>query len=115
MDPLGFALENYDAIGRWRSRDGRDLIDASGTLPDGTRFDGVGDLRELLAGKRREQFVRCLAEKMLVYAIGRGTEYYDRCAVDDIVQLASQHEYRFAYLIVAIIESDPFQKQGHRE
>ncbi|MCO8124463.1 DUF1592 domain-containing protein [Stieleria sp. TO1_6] len=115
MDPLGFALENFDAVGRWRTTDGADEIDASGKFPDGTAFSGVDDLRRLLAGPRKEQFIRCLAEKLLIYATGRGTEYYDKCAIDKIVSQCRAHEDRFAYLIVAIIESDPFQKQGFRE
>jgi hypothetical protein len=115
MDPLGFALENFDAVGRWRTRDGRDEVDASGKLPDGTEFRGVADLRRLLSTTRRDEFVRCLAEKMLIYAIGRGTEYYDHCAIEEIVTRTRDNDYRFAYLIAAIIDSDPFQKQGHRD
>ncbi|EKK02564.1 protein containing DUF1588 [Rhodopirellula baltica SH28] len=115
MDPLGFALENFDAVGRWRTRDGRDEIDASGSMPDGTSFDGINGLRDLLTSQRSEQFVRCLAEKMLIYALGRGTEYYDKCALDKITADVRAHDYKFAYLIAAIIQSDPFQKQGYRE
>ncbi|MEM9643922.1 MAG: DUF1592 domain-containing protein [Planctomycetota bacterium] len=115
MDPLGFALENFDAVGKWRTRDGRDLIDASGRMPDGTEFDGIDELRTHLSTERREQFVRCLTEKMLTYAVGRGTEYYDRCAIDEIVEQCRTKDFKFAYLIAAIIESDPFQKQGFRE
>jgi hypothetical protein len=115
MDPLGFALENYDAVGLWRDREGGEEIDASGKLPDGTKFRGVGELREMLVTERKDQFTRCLAEKLLIYAIGRGTEYYDKCAVDQIVLEAQQHDYKFAYLIAGIINSDPFQKQGYRE
>ena len=115
MDPLGFALENYDAVGLWRDREGDEPIDASGQLPDGTKFTGVGELREMLVTQRKDQFTRCLAEKLLIYAIGRGTEYYDKCAIDQIVLEAQQHDYKFAYLIVGIINSDPFQKQGYRE
>ena len=115
MDPLGFALENFDGVGRWRTRDGSGTIDASGTLPDGTEFEGVDQLRRLLTGKRRDQFVRCLIEKMLIYAVGRGTEYYDKCAIDEILEDVRRHDYKFAYVIAGIIQSDPFQKQGHRE
>jgi len=115
MDPLGFALENYDAVGLWRDREGGEKIDASGQLPDGTKFQGVGELREMLVTERKDQFVRCLAEKLLIYAIGRGTEYYDKCAIDQIVLEIQQHDYKFAYLIAGIIKSDPFQKQGYRE
>lgn len=115
MDPLGFALENFNAVGQWRTSDGGDLVDATGKLPDGTTFEGVLDLRKLLSTDRREQFVRCLAEKLMVYAIGRGTEYYDKCAIDEIVADAKRNEFKFAHLIAAIIASDPFQKQGQRD
>ena len=115
MDPLGFALENYNAVGQWRSRDGSDPIDPSGELPDGTKFSGAGDLKALLAGQRKEQFIRCLTDKLLIYATGRGTEYYDRCAIDQIMSQAAPKDYRFAYLLLGIIQSDPFQKQGYRE
>ncbi|QDT09226.1 DUF1592 domain-containing protein [Planctomycetes bacterium K23_9] len=115
MDPLGFALENFDAVGLWRDRDGKDAVDARGELPDGTQFDGAADLRRVLSTTRREQFVRCIAEKMLIYSLGRGTEYYDKCAIDRIVAGIKRYDYKFAYLIAAIIQSDPFQKQGFRE
>lgn len=115
MDPLGFALENFDAIGQWRTRDGREIVNASGQLPDGTKFNGVGDLKRLLSTQRKDQFTRCITEKMLIYAIGRGTEYYDKCAIDGILSYVQQNDYKFAYLIAGIIESEPFQKQGFRE
>jgi hypothetical protein len=115
MDPLGFALENFDGVGQWRTRDGRDEVDASGSLPDGTEFRGVEELRQLLVTERKDQFTRALTEKMLIYAIGRGTEYYDKCAVDQIVAYVQENDYKFAYLIAGIIASDPFQKQGYRE
>jgi Protein of unknown function (DUF1588)/Protein of unknown function (DUF1585) len=115
MDPLGFALENFDAVGRWRTRDGRDEINASGKLPDGTAFNGVAELKQLLSSSRTEQFTRCFAEKMLIYALGRGTEYYDKCAIDKIVAYAAANDVKFAFVVAGIIESDPFQKQGYRE
>ncbi len=115
MDPLGFALENYNAVGQWRSRDGSDPIDPSGELPDGTKFSGAADLKTLLAGQRKDQFIRCLTDKLLIYATGRGTEYYDKCAIDKIMSQAEPKDYRFAYLLLGIIQSDPFQKQGYRE
>lgn len=115
MDPLGFALENFDAAGRWRTLDGGAPINAQGELPDGTSFRGVEQLRGVLANQHREQFVRCLIEKMLTYAVGRGVEYYDSCAIDEINELLKSNDFRFAYLIAGIIESDPFQKQGERE
>lgn len=114
MDPLGFALENFDAVGRYRTHDGRDPIDASGEMPDGTKFTGAEQLRELMTRQRRDQFVRCVAEKLMIYALGRGLEYYDKCAVDEIVSTLEANDYRFAYLIAAIVESRPFQSQGVR-
>jgi len=115
MDPLGFALENYDAVGRYRKRDGGSDIDALGRMPDGTEFVGADGLRRVLATERREQFVKALIEKMMTYAIGRGVEYYDKCAVDKILSDARPNDFRFAYILAGIIESDPFQKLGERE
>lgn len=115
MDPLGFALENFDAVGQYRARESGAEIDASGRLPDGTEFRGVEGLRELLTTDRKEQFVRCIIEKMMTYAVGRGVEYYDKCAVDKILLDAKKHDYKFAYIVAGIIESDPFQKLGERE
>lgn len=115
MDPLGFALENYDAVGRYRKRDGGTDIDPSGKMPDGTEFVGAAGLRHLLATERREQFVKALTEKMMTYAVGRGVEYYDKCAVEKILSSAQPYDYRFAYILAGIIESDPFQKLGERE
>lgn len=114
MDPLGFALENFDAIGRWRTKDGSDPIDPSGSLPDGTKFNGIAELRNHLVQQRGEQFVACLTEKLMTYALGRGLEYYDKCAIDDVMAKAQQEDYRFLYLLAAIIESRPFQYQGDR-
>ena len=90
MDPIGFALENYNAIGAYRTKDGELEIDATAELPDGTSFNGIADLKQILKD-RKQQFVRCLTEKMLTYALGRGLEYYDRPTVDRIVtQLESE-------------------------
>jgi hypothetical protein len=110
MDPLGFGLENFNAVGAWREKDGEEPIDASGTLPDGATFDGPAGLRQVLLDKK-EQFVRCLAEKMLTYALGRGLSYDDRCTVDDLVQKVEREEYRFSSLVLGIVESDAFQKR----
>ena len=84
MDPIGFGLESYDAVGAWRDKDGEVAIDTSGTLPDGQSFKGVKDLKEILRG-RSEDFTRNLTQKMLTFALGRGLEPYDRGAVEDIV------------------------------
>jgi hypothetical protein len=109
MDPLGFSLENFDAVGAWRETDGPFGIDASGQLPAGEHFTGAAQLRDVLARQKREQFVRCLAEKMLTYALGRGLEYYDRCAVDEIVSSAARQHYRFSTLVLAVVKSTPFE------
>jgi len=108
MDPLGFAFENYDAIGAWRAKDGQFDIDPSGELPDGQKFQGPAELKKILKDKK-ELFARSLAEKMLTYALGRGLEYYDKCAVDKIVTALEKNDYRFSTLIAETVNSDPFQ------
>jgi hypothetical protein len=108
MDPIGFAFENYDAIGRFRLRDAGEKIDASGTLPSGRDFNGPSELIEILKG-RRQDFVRCLTEKMLTYALGRGVEYYDRPAVNRIVQSMEERGNRFSALVLEIVNSAPFR------
>jgi hypothetical protein len=109
MDPLGFALENFDAIGRWRDEsDGGIPIDASGTLPDGAKFDGPSDLRELLAA-RPERFVTTVTEKLLTYALGRGLEHYDMPAVRRIVRDAAASGYTWSSIVLGISRSLPFQ------
>ena len=115
MDPLGFALENFDAVGQWRVKDAGQAIDASGELPEGGTVKGVVELRNTLVTKNRDQFVRCVSEKMLTYALGRGLEYYDKCAVDKIVAALQKNEYKLNTLILEIVKSDPFQKKGERE
>jgi hypothetical protein len=114
MDPLGFAFENFDAIGAWRDFDGKFAIDASGSLPGGVEFDGPPELIEMLKTARRRQFCRCLAEKMLTYALGRGLESYDRCAVDKIIEGLEKHEYKFSNLVAGIVHSEPFQLRGSK-
>jgi hypothetical protein len=108
MDPLGFGLENYDAVGRWRTSDAAFPIDPSGQLPDGSKFSGPDELRALLLADKK-QFVRALSEKMLTYALGRGLEPYDRAAVEKIAADVEKHGYRFSQLIISTVESLPFQ------
>jgi hypothetical protein len=109
MDPLGFALENYDAVGAWRSSDEwRMAVDSTATLPDGTRVDGPAGLRQVLLD-RREQFVRTVTEKLLSYALGRELAYYDAPAVRSIVRGSAASDYRWSVLIQRIVESVPFQ------
>jgi hypothetical protein len=108
MDPIGLALENFDAVGAWRTRDGGMPIDASGQLMDGTAVDGPISLRRALAAKQ-DVFVGNVAEKLLTYALGRRLEYYDMPAVRAIVRDAARHDNRFSSLIMAIVTSEPFR------
>jgi mono/diheme cytochrome c family protein len=109
MDPLGFGLENFDAVGGWREREDQGTpIDATGTLPDGTTFNGVSELRRALAA-RSPLFVRTVTTKLLTYALGRGLEYYDASAVRQIVRNAARQDNRFSTVILGIVRSVPFQ------
>ena len=107
MDSMGFALENFDPLGRWRDKDGEHPIDPSGELPGGESFAGPAELKQVLLTKR-DLFARCLTEKMLTYALGRGLEYYDRLAVNRIVKSVEKDEYRFAAMVEGIVTSEPF-------
>lgn len=108
MDPLGFGFENYDAIGRWRTHEGRFPVDASGTLPGGKSFRGAADLKAILKAEK-DAFAECLTEKMLTYALGRGLERYDRPAVRQICSKVAQNGYRFSSLVLEIVHSMPFR------
>jgi hypothetical protein len=108
MDPLGFALENFDATGAWRDRENRQPIDASGMLVDGSKIDGPITLREALL-KRPEAFATTLTEKLMIYALGRGLEYYDMPSIRKIVRDAASHDYRFSDIVEGIVKSVPFQ------
>jgi hypothetical protein len=113
MDPIGFALENFDAIGLWRSHDGGSPVDASGQLFDGTTIDGPDALRTWLTGYS-PQFVRVTVEKMLTYALGRGLEYQDMPLVRAIARDVGQ-DARFSELVMAIVKSAPFQMNSRSE
>jgi hypothetical protein len=108
MDALGFALENYDAIGGWRTHDGALLIDASGVLPEGKSFNNAAELKAILRGQASE-FTKNLAEKMLIYALGRGLEQYDRPVITQITRRMAEGDYRFSRLVIEIVKSAPFQ------
>ena len=110
MDPIGFALENYDGIGRWRDtgEEGGGAIDASGVLPDGTPFDGPRGLRDILVAKR-EMFVQTFTERLLTYGLGRGVEQYDAPIIRRIVREASADDQRWSSIILGIVNSSPFQ------
>jgi hypothetical protein len=108
MDPIGFGLENYDAIGMWRKLDDGNPIDASGALPGGKAFTGPGELRLALKGKA-PQFTRNLSERLLTYALGRGIESSDRCNLDEIAANVAKRNYRFSALVSEIVTSEPFR------
>jgi hypothetical protein len=107
MDALGFALENYDATGRWRDKDGDQPIDPEAELPGGKKVHGARELKAVLI-EEKDAFVRCLAEKMLTFALGRGLEYTDRTAVDGICRALEDGNYRFGALVLAVVRSEPF-------
>ena len=112
MDPIGLALENYNAIGQWRPTDD---TDTSGKLVTGEKFQDVSGLREIIAGPRKKDFHRCLTEKLLTYALGRGVEYYDSPAVQGIVRQAEQAGGGLREFIYALAESAPFQKRRRQK
>ena len=108
MDPIGFSMENFDAVGHWRTMDGDNPIDAKGVLVDGSKLDGVKGMREALV-RYSPQFIRVITEKLLIYGLGRGTEYFDMPVVRSIVHEAGRKDYRFSALVLGVVKSDPFQ------
>jgi hypothetical protein len=115
MDPLGLALENFNALGMWRDKENNQPIDASGTLLTGEKFAGIRELKAIIKEKHRLDFYRCLTEKLLTYALGRGLEYHDEYTVDQIVARMDREQGKFSALLMGIIESAPFQKQRRAE
>jgi hypothetical protein len=113
LDPLGFGFENYDAIGGWRSKDGPFAVDPAGTLPSGQSFSSPVELRKLLR-QREEDFTRCLTEKLLTFATGRGMEPADKPYVDQIVKAVAKNQYKFSTLLLEVMKSDPFQKRSRK-
>jgi hypothetical protein len=107
MDPMGFSLENFDALGKFRTESDGAPVDASASLPDGTRFDGLPGLRTLLAG-HKEDFVRTFTGKLLAYATGRGIEYTDLPAIRKVSRDAAQGDYRWSSIILGVVTSSPF-------
>jgi hypothetical protein len=107
MDPIGFSLENFDAVGRWRNLEEGKLVDASGGLPDGSKFTGIAGLEDALL-ERPDIFVGTLAEKLLTFALGRGVEHYDGPAIRKVVRDAQAADYRFSAIIVGLARSTPF-------
>ncbi len=114
MDPIGFALENFNAVGEWRADDGGAKIDVKGKLPNGAEFEGPGGLKKLLVERHRDEFVQTLVEKLLTYALGRGLEARDRPTVRLIARQMAADNYRMSALVTAIVESAPFQMRRSR-
>lgn len=110
MDPLGFGLENFDAVGAWRTEDGKWPVDATGALPDGRKFSGPEELEAILR-QDKDAFTRALTEKLLTYALGRGLERYDHRTVKAIAQHVADRDYRFSVLVMEIVQSLPFQRR----
>ena len=108
MDPIGFAMENYDAVGRYRTMADGKPIDATGNLPDGSTFEGVTGLQKAVLS-RPELFLTTFTEKLVTYALGRGVEYYDAPAIRKIVRDAGNDDYRFSSIIQGIVASTPFE------
>jgi hypothetical protein len=110
MDPIGLGLENFDAVGNWREKDGKSPIDASGTMPDGRTFNGPVELAKMLRADG-DTFARAVTEKMMIYALGRGLESYDRPALKKIASGVAAGQYRFSSLVLEVVKSLPFQMQ----
>jgi hypothetical protein len=116
MDPIGFALENFDAIGRWRTVDAeaKTPIDASGMLIDGQKFNGPAEFRRLLL-ERRDDFLATVTEKLLTYGLGRGVEYFDLPVVRQILRDAAAHDHKWSAIVQGIVTSAPFQNRQVEE
>ena len=114
MDPLGFGLENFNAIGEWRTQEGKFPVDASGALPDGRTFQTPAQLKAILKADR-DVVVRGLTERLLIYALGRGLERYDKPAVAEIAAKLPSQDYKFSQLVLGIVNSLPFQMRSARE
>ena len=111
MDPIGLALENFNALGQWRDQEDGKEIDSAGKLVTGEKFTNVMELKSILATSRKQDFYRCLTEKLLTYALGRGVEYYDAPTVDAIMAQLVKEGGGMKDLIYAVTESVPFQKR----
>jgi hypothetical protein len=111
MDPIGFGFENFDGVGAYRKQDGDFPIDPAGALVSGETFKSPADLTAILSKQKRDEFVRCLSDKMLTYALGRGLEFHDKCALDEITKGVARKGYRFSSLVLEIVRSVPFQQR----
>lgn len=115
MDPLGFALENFDAVGRWRDEDAGSPIDATGTFPNGVHFQGPAELKGILVDQYQEDFVATVAERLLTYAVGRGVEYYDKPAIRSIARAGAGKGHRLSDLVSGVVASTPFRMRRARD
>jgi hypothetical protein len=111
MDAIGFGLENFNAIGAWRSSDGDSPIDSAGLLPNGRKFSGPAELKKIIK-ERQDDFCKALSQKMLTYAMGRGLEKTDKCYIEEIVGKTKEQGYKFSALVLQVVHSDPFQKRA---
>ena len=111
MDPIGLGLENFNALGQFRTRENGKPIDTSGQLVTGEKFNDVAALKDLLASQRKQDFYRCISEKLLTYAIGRGVEYYDSTTISLLTERMEKNNGQLRELIQGIVESAPFQKR----
>jgi hypothetical protein len=112
MDPIGFALENFDGIGQWRDKDNGAVIDSSGKLPDGSSFDGAAGLRQALLTAHKDEFIATFTEKLMTYALGRGIEPYDRPVMRSVIREAAKENSTIPALINAIVKSPEFQMRA---
>ena len=111
MDPIGLALENYNAIGQRLENQGNEIVDTSGVLVTGEKFNDVSELKKIIAGPRKKDFHRCLTEKLFTYSLGRGVEYYDTPSINKIIKAAENQGGGLKDFVYALIESVPFQKR----
>jgi hypothetical protein len=111
MDPIGFGFEHFDGIGAFRSKDGSFEVESADELATGEKFNDASELIEILARKKGDDFLRCVAEKVLVYALGRGLEPFDRCTVEDVTATMKAGGNRFSTLVSAVVKSVPFQQR----
>jgi hypothetical protein len=114
MDPIGLAMENFDAVGKWRETDAGAPIDTAGVLPNGDKIDGLAGLKRALLAKP-DQFASAVTEKLLMYALGRNLQYYDVPTVRAIVRTAARDNYRFSSIVMGIVKSAPFQMRKAQE
>lgn len=115
FDPMGYALENFDGVGKWRTEEKGKPLDTKGTLLTGESFDGVAELKEVLVKNKKDLFAKCLIKKLMTYALGRGLQYYDEVEIENILKATIKHNYQFSEMIIAIANSTPFQKQRAKD